>query len=68
MSQSAVPRVDDTPPPVLFKVPEVAARLNVAENTVHALISTGQLRSVKIGRARRISASALAEYLERIGA
>ncbi|MFI0000730.1 helix-turn-helix domain-containing protein [Streptomyces globisporus] len=51
---------------ILHPVGEVAEQLGVGITTAKALISTGQLRSVKIGRARRVSAEALHEYVRRL--
>lgn len=45
--------------------PEDAAdALSVGRTTIYALIGTGAIRSVKIGRARRVPAEALTEYVE----
>jgi excisionase family DNA binding protein len=46
---------------VLLRPEEVA--LGVSRTTVFELIRVGALRSVKIGAARRVSATALAEYV-----
>ncbi|MFE9699069.1 helix-turn-helix domain-containing protein [Streptomyces sp. NPDC006270] len=51
---------------ILHPVGEVAEQLGVGITTAKALISTGQLRSVKIGRARRVPAEALHEYVRRL--
>jgi excisionase family DNA binding protein len=39
------------------------ARLQVSKHTVYHLIRTRRLRSVRIGRCRRIPATALAAYV-----
>ncbi len=44
-------------------VPEVMARLRVGRHKVYDLIRTRQLRSIKVGGARRIPVVALAAYL-----
>jgi excisionase family DNA binding protein len=51
---------------ILF-TPEQAARevLRVGRTTVYELMASGQLRSITIGRLRRIPASALDEYIQR---
>jgi excisionase family DNA binding protein len=58
-----------------YTVPEVAARLKVDPRTVYELISSGQLRAVRISRqpgsdrtkaARRIRGADLAEYEQRL--
>jgi excisionase family DNA binding protein len=48
---------------VLLRPEEVAQALGVSRTTVFELIRVGALRSVKIGAARRVSATALAEYV-----
>ena len=48
---------------VLLGPEEAAKALGVGRTTGFELIRTGDLRSVKIGNARRISAIALAEFV-----
>jgi excisionase family DNA binding protein len=48
---------------VLLRPEEAAEALGVSRTTVFELIRSGALRSVKIGAARRVSATALAEYV-----
>ena len=48
---------------VLLRPEEAAKALGVSRTTVFELIRTGDLRSVKIGNARRVSATALAEFV-----
>jgi excisionase family DNA binding protein len=50
-------------PPLLLRVPQAAARLGVGKSTVEALIASGQLRSLKIGKSRRIPVAALEEFI-----
>jgi len=51
----------------LLTVRQVMARLQVSRHTVYQLIRTRRLRSVQIGRCRRIPATALTAYLREIG-
>lgn len=51
----------------LLTVGQVMARLQVSKHTVYHLIRTRRLRSVRIGRCRRIPATALAAYLRDLG-
>jgi excisionase family DNA binding protein len=52
----------------LLLTPEVAAdRLSVSRAKTYQLIKSGELKSVKIGRSRRVPAAALVEYVERLG-
>ncbi len=58
----------DTPgdvhgPRLLLTVDEAAARLHLSRPTIYDLINSGQLRSFKVGRARRIPVHALDEYV-----
>jgi excisionase family DNA binding protein len=51
----------------LLLTPEHAAdKLDVGRTTVYALITSGELRSVKIGRSRRVPAAALEAYINRL--
>ena len=45
---------------------EAARRLSLARPTVYPLVLTGELESIKIGRSRRLLASALTEYIDRL--
>lgn len=49
--------------PVLFTVPEAATHLRCAESTVWQLLRSEELRSVRVGRRRFITAEAITEYL-----
>lgn len=50
-------------PKDLLTIEDVAERLSVGMTTVHELVRSGRLFSVKIGRSRRIPASAFDTYL-----
>ncbi|MGW3412435.1 excisionase family DNA-binding protein [Streptomyces sp. NPDC000888] len=50
---------------VLLTVEEAARRLRIGRTTCFALIRTGELESIDIGRLRRVPADAPAEYLAR---
>lgn len=49
--------------PRLLTVPEAMAQLNVSRWTLYNLIRSGELASVTIGRARRIPAAALDDFI-----
>lgn len=51
---------------ILYPVNEVAQQLGVGLTTAKALIKSGELRSVKIGRARRVPAEALHDYVQKL--
>ena len=49
-------------PRALLTVEEAAERLSLGRTTVFQLLKTGALKSVRIGRLRRIPTDALDEY------
>jgi excisionase family DNA binding protein len=53
----AVPVLD------LLTVPQVMARLQLGRSAVYDLLRTGQLASITLGRARRIPAQALTDFI-----
>ena len=54
------------PEKMLLTVPEAAMRLGLGRSFVYQLVMTGELPSVKLGRARRVSVRAIDEYVERL--
>lgn len=46
-----------------YTVEQVAEILHVGRDKVYALLRTGELRSIKIGKSRRITASHIAEFV-----
>jgi excisionase family DNA binding protein len=46
-----------------YTVEQVAKMLHIGRDKVYYLIRTGQLRSVKIGKSRRITEEHLAEFI-----
>jgi excisionase family DNA binding protein len=52
---------------LLLRPEEVARVLGVGRTTVFELIRAGELRSVKIGKSRRISTEAVREYVAGLG-
>lgn len=57
-----------TLPKLLLTPEDAAAALSIGRTTMYALISRGLVRSVKIGRARRVPAQALTEYVGQLPA
>ncbi|MEV1011689.1 helix-turn-helix domain-containing protein [Streptomyces sp. NPDC049881] len=49
----------------VLTVPDVMAALKLSRSKVYDLIRSGQLRSFTIGRARRIPADALNQYIRK---
>lgn len=54
----------DEVPPILFSTEEVGRLLGIGKCRVYDLIRRRELRSVKVGASRRISARALRDYVE----
>ena len=52
--------------PLLLTPKAAAKRLSLAESTVYQLLTSGQLESISIGRARRIPMEALVSYIDRL--
>jgi len=50
----------------LNTVEEVMERLRIGRSTAFELVGTRQLRSIKVGRRRLVSESALIEFIERL--
>lgn len=48
---------------LLLKIPEVMARLAVGQTKVYELMSSGELRSVKVGRSRRVPSDELERFV-----
>lgn len=49
--------------PLVLTVKDLLQILSISHNTAYALVRSGQIRSIRIGRAHRITRDALAEYL-----
>ena len=46
-----------------YTVEQIAEMLHIGRDKVYVLLRTGQLRSIKIGRSRRITEQHLAEFV-----
>ena len=53
---------------VLLRPEEVAAMLGIGRSIVFELLRSGELRSVKIGKSRRIPTVAVHEYVDGLSA
>ncbi|MDO3687351.1 helix-turn-helix domain-containing protein [Micromonospora sp. C28ISP2-4] len=49
---------------VVLTIEEAAQRLGIGRTTMYALIKTGQIRTVTIGRLRRVPTFCLDEYVQ----
>jgi excisionase family DNA binding protein len=51
---------------LLISVEEAARRLSIGRSHVYRYIEDGRLRSVRLGRSRRIAPADLAEFVDRV--
>ena len=51
---------------ILYSCTEAAALMGLGRSLVYQLVMRGDLHSIKLGRARRIPAKALDEYIQRL--
>jgi len=56
------------PLPLVLTVEQAAARLGVGRTVMYALVSSGAVESVQIGRLRRVPADALVTFLDELRA
>lgn len=54
--------------PLVLTVEEAAQRLGVGRTVMYALVSSGAVESVRIGRLRRVPADALVTFLDELRA
>ena len=47
----------------LLKVPDLAARLTLSRSKTYELIQTGELRAIRVGRARRVPESEVDRFV-----
>lgn len=50
--------------PLLLTCEEAAAKLGIGITKTKSMIASGELRSIRIGRLRRITASSVNEYVQ----
>ncbi len=56
----------DAPPRTLLSVEAAATQLSIGRTTMYALLKTGAIESVRVGRLRRVPAEALTAYTTRL--
>jgi excisionase family DNA binding protein len=54
------------PTPLVLTIEQAAKRLGIGRTLMYALITSGEIESVAIGRLRRIPAECLTEYVNRL--
>lgn len=52
--------------PVMLTVPQVCRILQVSRSKVYQMLASGEIRSVTIGRSRRVFQSSLEAYLAQL--
>lgn len=57
-----------TTAPLLLTVEQAAQQLGIGRTTVFALLKSGDLESIPLGRLRRIPAECITEYIDRLRA
>ncbi|MCM0677535.1 helix-turn-helix domain-containing protein [Micromonospora phytophila] len=55
-----------TSKPLVLTIEEAAQQLGIGRTTMYALIKTGQIRTVTIGRLRRVPTFCLDEYVRNL--
>lgn len=60
------PKLREMPERMLLTVEEAAARLGIGRTTAFALVKSGEIASVQIGRLRRVPADAVTAYAARL--
>lgn len=63
ISQRNLGEESQTESKLLLTVPEVAQRLSLGRSFVYQLVMKGEIRSIKVGRARRIPVTALEQFI-----
>lgn len=56
----------ERPPRLLLTVEEAAERIGICRSNMFKLIREGDVRSVKVGRLRRVTPAALEDFVERL--
>ena len=54
------------PTPLVLTIEQAAQRLGIGRTLMYALVTSGEIESVTIGRLRRIPAECLTEYVDRL--
>jgi excisionase family DNA binding protein len=57
--------VESTVERLALTVEEAAQALGVSRSTMYGFVSSGEIRSIKLGKCRRIPVDALAELIQR---
>lgn len=58
--------MEEPPPLMLLTISEAAVRMSVGRSTLYKLVMSGEIPSIKIGKARRIPLTALQDYVSKL--
>jgi excisionase family DNA binding protein len=58
----------EKPPRLLLTVEEAAERIGICRSNMFKLIRRGDVKSVRVGRLRRVTPAALEDYVKRLSA
>lgn len=58
--------MDTDATPLVLTIEQAAQRLGIGRTLTYALVTSGEIESVTIGRLRRIPAQCLTEYINRL--
>ncbi|AGL21467.1 helix-turn-helix domain-containing protein [Actinoplanes sp. N902-109] len=61
-----IPTPDNQPVQLVLTIEQAARRLSIGRTLMYALVSSGEVESVMIGRLRRIPVECLTEYVNRL--
>lgn len=63
---NGAPQRTASPPRLLLTVEEAAERIGVCRSNMFKLIRQGEVKSVKVGRLRRVTPAALEDFVRRL--
>jgi excisionase family DNA binding protein len=66
MSDGMTDRGGGSAPRVLLSVEEAAEQLSLSRTRLYALLKTGDIASVRVGRLRRVPVDALLQFIARL--
>jgi excisionase family DNA binding protein len=52
-----------TPAKAMYRIPEVVEIISLSRSFIYELIRSGELKTVQVGGARRVTAQAIIDYL-----
>jgi excisionase family DNA binding protein len=67
-STAGVATPAEKPPRLLLTVEEAAERIGICRSNMFKLIRRGDVKSVRVGRLRRVTPAALEDYVKRLSA